>query len=120
MFRHLKNYSWHEAAIGLLVVMQLQLLVILVLHHHVLSGIELDLTTPTTIVTTPTRHSRPASGEQGYCTGCQILRHSAIRPSLGNSTHHRSSVAPLMVSRAAIVVLSAWPSGRYGRAPPLA
>ena len=120
VFRYLKHRSWHEAAIGLLVVMQLQLLVILVLHHHVLPRIALDLSTAPTSIAPPGRHSRPTSREQGYCPACQILRHSAVRPALGNPTPYRSSVAPLLASCTANVVFPVRPSGRYGRAPPLA
>jgi hypothetical protein len=117
----LKRRSWQRATIWLLAVMQLHLLVVLVLHHHVLSGNLLALTNkvPASIGQTG-RHSHPAGEEQGYCTGCQILRHSAVRPSLGNPTPHRSSIAPLRSPLASRIVFSAQAAAWHGRAPPLA
>jgi len=111
---------WRRATAWLLAVLQLHLLLVLVLHHHVLPGIALEFSNAPTTVGQAGRQSQPVGGEQGYCTACQILRHSAVRPSLGNPTPHRSSVAPLLSSLSAAVVFSSQPSPWYGRAPPLA
>jgi hypothetical protein len=116
----MKSRSWRRATTWLLALMQLHLLVVLVLHHHVLSGIFLELTQTTTSISQTGRQSQPAGATQGYCTACQILRHSAVRPSLGNPTQYRSSVAPLLSQIAAAGSLSAQPAAWHGRAPPLA
>ena len=100
--------------------MQLHLLVVLVLHHHIVPEVSLELSTATTTVGQTDRHSQPAGGEQGYCTACQILRHSAVRPSLGNPTPHRSLVAPFLMPLSAAVIVSSRPAAWHGRAPPLA
>jgi hypothetical protein len=100
--------------------MQLHLLVVLVLHHHCLPQIALDfLTTPTEIGQT-NRQSQPANSAQNYCTACQILRHGAVRPALGNPTAHHSLVAQFLGPRAVTVVFSTQPTAWHGRAPPLA
>jgi hypothetical protein len=99
--------------------MQLHLLVVLVLHHHVLPRFSLGLSATTANVGQAGRRSQPAGAEQGYCTACQILRHGAVRPSLGNPTPHRTSVAPFLMPLSATVILSAQPAAWYGRAPPL-
>jgi len=104
----------------LLAAMQLHLLLVLVLHHHVLPNVSLNLSTRTVTLGKPNQHSRPVSGEQGYCPACQILRHSAIRPSLGNLTLHWLAVAPLLAPSTAGTLPSAQSSSWYGRAPPLA
>jgi hypothetical protein len=116
----LKRRSWRRATTLLLAVMQLHLLVVLVLHHHVLQGISLEISRTTTSIGQTDRQSQPVGAAQGYCTACQILRHSAVRPSLGNPTPHRSSAVPLLAPLSAAVVLSAQPSAWHGRAPPLA
>jgi hypothetical protein len=120
VFGLLKNRSWRRATTWLLAVMQLHLLVVLVLHHHVLPGILRGFSQTTTSVGQTHRQSQPAGAEQGYCTACQILRHSAVRPSLGNPTPHRSSVAPFLATLSATVALSTQPAPWHGRAPPLA
>jgi hypothetical protein len=116
----LKNRRWRRATTWLLAVMQLHLLMVLVLHHHVLRGIALEFSQATTSLGQTEKPSRPAGSEQGFCTACQILRHSAVRPSLGSPAPHRSSIAPFLGPRFVPVVLSAQPSPCYGRAPPLA
>jgi len=100
--------------------MQLHLLLVLVLHHHILPAFSPELSTAPARVGQANTPSHPANGEQGYCTACQILRHGAVRPSLGNPTPQRSLVAPLLALRSATVVLTAQPAAWYGRAPPLA
>ena len=116
----LKSRSWRRATTWLLAFMQLHLLVVLVLHHHVLSGLSLDLTQTPTNISKTDRQSQPVSGPESFCTGCQILRHSAVRPSLGNPTQHHSSVAALQSLLAAAIMVSAQPGAWHGRAPPLA
>jgi hypothetical protein len=120
VFGLFKKRSWRRATTWLLAVMQLHLLVVLVLHHHVLQGSSLGFSRAATSVGQTDRQSQPVGAGQGYCTACQILRHSAVRPSLGNPTPHRSSVAPLLATLSAAVVLSARPAPWHGRAPPLA
>jgi len=119
VFSFLKRRSWRKVTTWLLAVMQMHLLVVLVLHHHVLSRTSLELSTTTTSMGQADRNSLPAGGEQSYCTACQILRHSAVRPSLGNPTVYHSSVAPLLALSAAMGVLYAQPTAWHGRAPPL-
>jgi hypothetical protein len=116
----MKSRSWRRATTWLLALMQLHLLVVLVLHHHVLSGISLDLTDTPTNISNTNRQSQPVGGPTSYCTACQILRHSAVRPSLGNPAQYRSSVAPLRSLLAAAIVVSTQPAAWHGRAPPLA
>jgi len=108
------------AATWLLAAMQLHLLLVLALHHHVLPEVSLEFSTTTVMIGQMDRQSPPAGGEQRYCTACQILRHGAVRPSLGNPTPQRSSAAPLLALRAATVVYTTQPAAWYGRAPPLA
>ncbi len=120
VFSFLKRRSWRRATTWLLAVLQLHLLLVLVLHHHVLPGMALEFSNTPTTIGQAGRQSQPVGAKQGYCTACQILRHSAVRPSLGNPTPHRSSVAPLLSPLSATVVHSAQPSPWYGRAPPLA
>ncbi|HET7100662.1 MAG TPA: hypothetical protein VFJ52_05880 [Terriglobia bacterium] len=120
MFSFLHGRSWRRATTWLLAVLQLHLLIVLVLHHHVLPEIALGFSNTPTSIGQAGRQSLPGGAEQGYCTACQIVRHSAVRPSLGNPTPYLSSVAPLLPPLSAIVVHSAQPSPWYGRAPPLA
>jgi hypothetical protein len=121
VFSFSKRRSWRAATTWLLAAMQLHLLLVLALHHHILPTFSLGLSTTTTATVSQT-HSppQPANGEQRYCTACQILRHGAVRPSLGNPTPHRSTVRPLLAPRAATDILTAQLSAWYGRAPPLA
>ena len=120
MLSFLNRRWWRGATVWLLAVLQLHLLLVLVLHHHVLPGIALEFSSTPTTVGQAGRQSQPVGGEQGYCEACQILRHSAVRPALGSPTPHRSSVAPLLPSLSAAVVFSSQSSPWYGRAPPLA
>jgi hypothetical protein len=120
VFGLFKKRSWRRATTWLLAVMQLHLLVVLVLHHHVLSEASLGFSRAATSVGQTNRQSQPVGAQQSFCTACQILRHSAVRPSLGNPTPHRSSVAPFLATLSATVVCSAQPSAWHGRAPPLA
>jgi hypothetical protein len=115
----LKRGFWRRATTWLLAMLQLHLLVVLVLHHHVLPGVALEFSNMPMTVGQAGRHSLPAGAEQGYCTACQILRHSAVRPSLSSPASQHASVAPLMPPLSATIVLSAQPSPWYGRAPPL-
>ena len=120
MFSFMKRRSWRAATTWLLAAMQMHLLLVLALHHHILPEFSLELSTTTVKIGQTDRQSQPANGEQRYCTACQILRHGAVRPSLGNPTPHRSTVTPLLAPRAATDVLTAQSSAWYGRAPPLA
>jgi len=116
----LKRRSSRRATTWLLAVMQLHLLVVLVLHHHVLPGVTLEFPNMPTTVSQTSRQSQPVGSEQGYCTACQILRHSAVRPSLGNPAQHHSAVAPLRSLLATALVAFAQPAAWHGRAPPIA
>ncbi|HEX5411090.1 MAG TPA: hypothetical protein VFZ27_04445 [Terriglobia bacterium] len=116
----MKNRKWRRATIWVLAAMQLHLLLVLVLHHHVLRGLSLELSTAKTEVGQAEQPIYPPGVEHGFCTACQILRHGAVRPSLGNPTPHRSSVAPFLAPRFAVIVRCALPSPWHGRAPPLA
>ncbi|TAM80090.1 MAG: hypothetical protein EPN47_16495 [Acidobacteria bacterium] len=116
----MKNRRWRSATTWLLAVMQLHLLMVLVLHHHVLRGIPLEFSKTRTSLGQTDRPSQPSCVEHGFCTACQILRHSAVRPSLGNPAPSRSAVAPFLAPLSATVVLSVQTSYRHGRAPPLA
>ena len=119
VFSFLKIRSWRKTTTWLLALMQLHLLVVLVLHHHLLPRLSLELSAATTTVGQADRQSQPAGSEQSYCTACQILRHGAVRPSLGNPTPHRTSVAPFLMPLSAAVLVSARPAAWHGRAPPL-
>ncbi|HET9177101.1 MAG TPA: hypothetical protein VFQ24_01950 [Terriglobia bacterium] len=116
----MKNRRWRRATIWLLAVMQLHLLMVLVLHHHVLREIALEFSQARTTLGQTEKPSLPAGAEHGFCTACQILRHSAVRPSLGSPAPHRSSLAPFLAPRFAAVVLSTQTPPWHGRAPPLA
>ncbi|HET7212931.1 MAG TPA: hypothetical protein VFL79_05045 [Terriglobia bacterium] len=104
----------------MLAVLQVHLLVVLVLHHHVVPGSALEFSNAPTTIGQGGRQSLPPGAEQGYCTACQILRHGAVRPTLGNPTLHYSSVATLLSPLSATIIVSSQPSPWYGRAPPLA
>jgi len=116
----MKRRSWRAATTWLLAAMQLHLLLVLALHHHILPQLLLEFSTTKVTIAQTNRPSQPANGEQRYCTACQILRHGAVRPSLGNPTPRRSLVSPLLAARAATDVLTSQSSAWYGRAPPLA
>ena len=120
VFGFLEHRSWRRVTTWLLAVMQLHLLVVLVLHHHVLPRISVELTPTATSVGQTSRQSQPAGAEEGYCSACQILRHGAVRPSLGSMVPHHSLVVPLLAPLSAVVVLSTQSAAWHGRAPPLA
>jgi len=115
----LKRRSWRVATTWLLAAMQLHLLLVLVFHNNYIPEFALAFSN-TTKIQQMARQSHPLHHSQDCCTGCQILRHGAVRPALGNPTAQRLSVSPLLTVRAPAVVLIVQPATWHGRAPPLA
>lgn len=92
------------------------LLFVLVFHHHLLSTRFLrDASVASATWTNP--HTVPAP--RPPCPACRIARTGAVQPSLGIPTGHRLAVSPLTDIRPAIIVPFAHPAVRHGRAPPL-
>jgi hypothetical protein len=120
LFSFVKHRSRRKATTWLLAAMQLHLLLVLVLHHHCLPQIALEVSTTPTEIGQTNRRSQPVNGEQSYCTACQILRHGAVRPALGNPTARHSLAAPFLGQRGVIATFSTQPAAWHGRAPPLA
>lgn len=116
----LKRRSWRVATTWLLAAMQLHLLLVLVFHHHYVPEFALAFSTTTNTVQQADRHRQPLNRSQDCCAGCQIVRHGAVRPALGNPTAQRLSVSPLLTIRVPAVVLIVQPATWHGRAPPLA
>jgi len=103
----------------LLAAMQMHLLLVLVFHHHYVPEFALAFSRTSTNIQQADRQHRPLKSSQDCCTGCQILRHGAVRPALGNPMAQRLVVAPLRAVRLATVVLAVQPGTWRGRAPPL-
>ena len=97
--------------------MQVHLLMVLVLHHHAIPNILLESSSAKVGHANP--HSHPNEGPETYCTACQILRHSAVRPSLGNLTPRCSIATTLIAVCLASKTLANQPITLCGRSPPL-
>lgn len=95
--------------------MQVHLLLVLVLHHHVIPDI---LPESSAKVGQTHRDSQPLEGKQTYCTACQILRHSAVRPALGRPAPECATAATFIAACRINKVLSNQPIALTGRSPP--
>lgn len=117
----LKRRSLRAVTIWLLALMQMHLLLVLVFHHHYVPEFALAFssTTTRTTVKQADKDPLPPISERDFCTGCQILRHGAIRPALGSPAAQRLTVSPLLAVRAAVLVPFTQPVSLHGRAPPL-
>ncbi|HVA00346.1 MAG TPA: hypothetical protein VMV34_01700 [Terriglobia bacterium] len=111
----LKHRSWRHATTWLLAAMQVHLLLVLVLHHHAIPDISFE---SSALVGQAHRHPQPLEGQQTYCTACQILRHSAVRPALGSPTPECTMAATLIAVCRINKILSNQPIARTGRSPP--
>lgn len=95
--------------------MQVHLLLVLVLHHHVIP----DVTSESSAEVGQSHHrSQPLEGGQSYCTACQILRHSAVRPALGSPTPECTIATALLAVCRINRILSNQPIALTGRSPP--
>ncbi|HUZ46402.1 MAG TPA: hypothetical protein VMW54_07165 [Terriglobia bacterium] len=117
MFSFLKQRSWHLATTWVLVALQVHLLMVLVLHHHAIPNILPGYSSAKVGHTNP--HSHPNEGPETYCTACQILRHSAVRPSLGSPTPRCSIATTFLAACRASKALATQPITLCGRSPPL-
>ncbi len=97
--------------------MQVHLLLVLILHHHAVPNISSDSSVK---VGKDSRHSQPLEGKQTYCTACQILRHSAVRPALPNPAPECTTAATWIPVFHVNEILSNQPIALTGRSPPLA
>jgi hypothetical protein len=112
----LKHRSWRFATTWFLAAMQVHLLMVLVLHHHAIPDIVPE-TSPAKVGQT-NQHSQPLEGQQTYCTACQILRHSAVRPALVGPAPRCAVAATLFAVCRINKVLSNQPTTLCGRSPP--
>lgn len=115
MFSFLKHRSRRDATIWLLAAMQVHLLLVLVLHHHVIPNIASGASTQ---VGQSHHGTQPLENEQSYCTACQIVRHSAVRPALGSPMPECTIATTFLAVCRIDRIPSNQPIALTGRSPP--
>jgi len=100
---------------GALALLQLHIFWVTIFHHHESSAFPLQSST----VQQGSRHIPLAVETSLVCTACQIVRHGALRPTLGPQALRPASAAPLRMAVLRDHLSLLQPVVIFGRAPPL-
>ena len=113
---HFRNRYLRPAFTSALVLLQVHLFLLTVFHHH-----DSDLLQKRPATVGQGRfHTPPTVDAALVCTACQIIRHSAMRPSVGPQAPQVASAVPLRLAVPRDYLPSLQKIAAFGRAPPLA
>lgn len=113
---YFRSRNWRSATTCALVLLQVHLFLLVVFHHHDSDFLQ---SRPAT-VTQGREHTPRAVDATFICTTCQIIRHSASRPTLGPPAPQVASAVPLRQAIPSNDLPSLQRVAVFGRAPPLA
>ncbi|HLY61272.1 MAG TPA: hypothetical protein VKV95_11025 [Terriglobia bacterium] len=113
---HFRNRYWRPAFTSALVLLQVHLFLLTVFHHH---DSDFFQNRPATL-SQGRFHTPPAVDAAFVCTACQIIRHGAMRPSLGPQAPQVASSVPLRLNVLRDDLPSLQKIAAFGRAPPIA